>query len=332
VSHTPRGALQGEAYLKSPEQFVSEGLGGVRQRLDAEDPEFQFPVMAELREAGGTDYVAMPLPFSDGQIHTLTLTSDHPTGFSVADLGQIFEAIPMLSRLYEVHTLRRNTSVLLDTYLGTRIGQQVLNGHTQRGDGESIHAVIWFCDLRGSTALADSMPREQFLEELNLFFDSVAGAVLECGGEVLRFIGDAVLAIFPFAEQGSQGTHGTTGAAQVCYSAAEAVREAERRVAAVNRPRIGSDRVEIRYGIGLHVGDVTYGNIGMPERLEFTVIGAAANEAARIKSLCKTLDTPVLISDEFARHFPEALVSLGRHRLRGVAGEREIFTLPPPAA
>lgn len=307
VSHTPRG-----------------------QRLDVEDPEFHFPIMAELRAAGGTDYVAMPLPFSDGQVHTLTLTSDHPRGFSVADLGQVFESIPVLSRLYEVHTLRGNTSVLLDTYLGTRTGKQMLNGLTQRGDGESIHAVIWFCDLRESTSMADSMPSESFLELLNLFFDSVAGAILEYDGEVLRFIGDAVLAIFPFDDAAPRSAAAAGEAARVCFKAIEAVREAERRVGEVNRARRDAGAPEIRYGIGLHVGDVTYGNIGTPERLEFTVIGAAANEAARIESLCKTLDTPVLISDDFARYFPETLVSVGRHRLRGVAGEREIFTLPPP--
>ena len=205
----------------------------------------------------------------------------------------------------------------------------MLNGLTQRGDGESIHAVIWFCDLRESTSMADSMPSESFLELLNLFFDSVAGAILEYDGEVLRFIGDAVLAIFPFDDTAPRSAAAAGEAARVCFKAIEAVREAERRVGEVNRARRNAGATEIRYGIGLHVGDVTYGNIGTPERLEFTVIGAAANEAARIESLCKTLDTPVLISDDFARYFPETLVSLGRHRLRGVAGEREIFTLPP---
>ena len=325
TTDTPRGALQEQAYLKSPERFVSKGLGGVRQRPDVDEPEFQFPIMDELRAAGATDYVAMPLPFSDGQIQTLTLASDDPHGFSVADLGQVFEAIPMLSRLFEVHTLRRNTGVLLDTYLGARTGQRVLQGLIQRGDGESIYVVICFSDLRDSTAMAESMPRQQFLDNLNVFFDSVAGAVLEHGGEVLRFIGDAVLAIFPLSDSAEDSTRGIGPS---CYQAIEAAREAERRVAAVNRKRREHGRAEIRYGLGLHIGDVTYGNIGTPERLEFTVIGAAANEAARIEGLCKTLDEPVLISEEFARSFPESLVSVGRHQLRGIDGEREIFTLP----
>ncbi|MDP6804762.1 MAG: DUF427 domain-containing protein [Rhodospirillales bacterium] len=332
TKHTPRGALLDQSYLKSPVRFVSEGLGGVRQRLDVDEPEFQFPIMDDLRAAGGTDYVAMPLPFSDGQIHTLTLTSDRPAGFSVADLGQVFEAIPMLSRLYEVHTLRQNTAVLLDTYLGSRTGQRVLNGLTQRGDGESIHAVIWFCDLRDSTAMAESVPRDLFLDDLNLFFDCVAGAVLEYGGEILRFIGDAVLAIFPLPESNAPVPGSSRGVVQTCYNAIEAAREAERRVTEVNRGRGDDARPEIRYGIGLHIGDVTYGNIGTRERLEFTVIGAAANEAARIEGLCKSLDATVLISDEFASNFPEALVSMGRHQLRGVGAEREIFTLPQVAS
>ncbi|MDP6406554.1 MAG: DUF427 domain-containing protein [Alphaproteobacteria bacterium] len=321
VMPTPRGALQSAEYLKSPVRFVSEGLGGVRQRLDVDDPEFQFPIMDDLRQLGGTDYVAMPLPFSDGQIHTLTLTSDQPEGFSVADLGQLFLSVPLLSRLYEVHTLRHNTAVLLDTYLGARTGKRVLEGLTQRGDGEGIDAVIWFCDLRDSTALAESLPRDQFLEDLNLFFDGVAGAVLEHGGEVLRFIGDAVLAIFPVGEGGAK-------TARACTSAIDAARDAERRMIELNEARAETGRAALGYGIGLHLGEVSYGNIGTTERLEFTVIGAAANQAARIEGLTKTLGRKILISDDFAREYPQALVSLGRHALRGVDTEREIFTLP----
>ncbi|MDP6623565.1 MAG: DUF427 domain-containing protein [Alphaproteobacteria bacterium] len=321
VMPTSRGALQSAEYLKSPVRFVSEGLGGVRQRLDVDDPEFQFPIMDDLRQLGGTDYVAMPLPFSDGQIHTLTLTSDQPEGFSVADLGQLFLSVPLLSRLYEVHTLRHNTAVLLDTYLGARTGKRVLEGLTQRGDGEGIDAVIWFCDLRDSTALAESLPRDQFLEDLNLFFDGVAGAVLEHGGEVLRFIGDAVLAIFPVGEGGAK-------TARACTSAIDAARDAERRMIELNEARAETGRAALGYGIGLHLGEVSYGNIGTTERLEFTVIGAAANQAARIEGLTKTLGRKILISDDFAREYPQALVSLGRHALRGVDTEREIFTLP----
>lgn len=326
VAHTPRGMLQEESYLKSPERFVSEGLGGVRQRLDDDDPEFQFPIMQKLRDDGGTDYVAMPLWFSDGQIHTLTLTSDKPEGFSVAELGQIFDVTPVLSRLYEVHTLRDNTKVLLDTYLGPRTGERVLNGLTQRGDGEKIKALIWFCDLRDSTALADTLSQEIFLADLNQFFDGVAGAILDYGGEVLRFIGDAVLAIFPIDDTSSNEQRGNLS--KVCYTAIEAVEEAQRRIAQTNEVRKANNQAPLNYGIGLHIGELTYGNIGTKERLEFTVIGAAANEAARIEGLCKELNIPVLLSETFASAFPEQLHSVGSFLLKGVQSEQEIFTLP----
>ena len=324
--NSPRGILESEAYLRSPVRYVTEGLGGARQRLDVDNPEFQFPVMTDLRAEGATDYVAMPLTFSDGQINSLTLATDHPDGFRVANLGQFYVALPMLSRLYEVFTLRQNTSVLLDTYLGARTGQRVLNGLTQRGDGETIHAVLWFCDLRGSSTMADNMPRDAFLEDLNEFFDAMAGPILEQGGEVLRFIGDAVLAIFPTDDDGR--STGAGAVARTCYTALDAVSEAERRLKVLNQNRADSGKDALGYGIGLHLGEVTYGNIGTPDRLEFTVIGAAANEAARIEGLCKELDTPVLISASFAAAFPEPLTSKGSHDLRGVDQPMEVFTLP----
>ena len=327
VSNTPRGVLESPAWLQSPVRYVSEGLGGVRQRLNVDNPEFQFPIMQELREAGGTDYVAMPLWFSDGQTNTLTLTSAHPDGFTVANLGQFYRASPVLSRLYEVHTVRRNTSVLLDTYLGKRTGQSVLKGLTQRGDGEDIHSVIWFCDLRGSSALADALPREEFLAEMNRFFDAMGGAIEEQGGEVLRFIGDAVLTIFPISDDGTKGrSSGAVG--RTCFDALEAVRNAETRMEDLNKELADEGKAPLGYGIGLHLGNVTYGNIGTESRLEFTVIGAAANEAARVESLCKILNHSVLMSGVFARECPETLISVGTHALAGVAEEMEIFTLP----
>jgi adenylate cyclase len=327
ITNTPRGQLQSAEYLQSPVRYVTEGLGGIRQKLDEESPEFNFPVMQELREAGGTDYVAMPLWFSDGQTNTLTLTSEHPEGFTVANLGQFYRAIPVLARLYEVHTLRRNTSVLLDTYLGKRTGQRVLNGLTQRGDGEDIHAVIWFCDLRGSSALADSMPREEFLSDLNKFFDAMGGAIEDQGGEVLRFIGDAVLAIFPIGDDVAGGRV-NSAVGRTCFEALEAVRDAQARMTDLNKSLETRGKSPLGYGIGLHLGKVTYGNIGTESRLEHTVIGAAANEAARVESLCKVLNKPVLISGVFARESTEQLEPLGKHALSGVADEMEIFTLP----
>jgi len=178
--------------------------------------------------------------------------------------------------------------------------------------------VIWFCDLRDSTALADSMSRREFLGLLNEYFECVLGPVLERRGEVLRFIGDAALAIFPIVE----GPNG--GARQACAQALEAAREALARMNKLNknRPR------PLRFGIGLHLGELTYGNIGTPARIEFTVVGAAANEAARIEALCKELEVDLVVSERVARALPGPWSSLGSHTLRGVGDKMELFTLP----
>jgi len=317
---TPHGILQTPAYLNSPVRHVSEGLGGVRQRLDIDDPEWRFPVLQELRANGGTDYVAMPLPFSDGRFQTMTLATDHPDGFSTAMLGQVFRAAVPLGRFYEVLTLRRNATDLFDTYLGHRTGRQILRGLTRRGDGEDIRAAILFCDLRDSTVLTESLSRQTYLELLNEFFECAVEPVMAGGGEVLKFIGDAVLAIFP-VEGGDADDEATAGA---CRRACGAAQEIIARIAAVPA-RAG--RPAMHCAIGLHFGDVTYGNVGAPRRLDFTVVGTAANIAARLSAHCKALEQSLLLSADVARHLSEGLHSLGTQRLHNVADEIEVFVI-----
>jgi adenylate cyclase len=315
--------------VDSPIAAILDGtVEGIRLRLDTPDVDFDFPVLAELREQGDTDYVAMPLIFSDGQINVITLTADRLGGFKKSELAQIDQMLPVLARLLEVHYLRRTAKTLLDTYLGKHTGEFVLNGSIKRGDGEDIHAVIWFCDLRDSTRMADSMPRNAFLAILNDFFDCIAGAVLDHQGEVLRFIGDAVLAIFPTGEVSTTRRGECCSRESACQAALAAVADAQDRIRELNRRRLRKEEPPLRFGLGLHMGDVTYGNIGVPARLEFTVIGAAANEAVRLEGLCKNLGESVLISSELEHCIPGELVSLGRHKLRGVSAAQEIFTLP----
>ncbi|MDH3233892.1 MAG: DUF427 domain-containing protein [Alphaproteobacteria bacterium] len=317
-SDTPHGLLQTPAYLNSPVHFVSEGLGGVRQRLDIDDQEFQFPILEELRANGGTDYVAMPLPFSDGQFQTMTMATDHSEGFSTASLGQVFESVFALGRFYEVLTLRRNATNLFDTYLGARTGRQVLQGLTRRGDGEDIRAAILFCDLRNSTALAESLSRSVYLDLLNDFFECAADPVLTGGGEVLKFIGDAVLAIFPI--EGDEADEAAISDA--CQRACKAAQEIVARIAATP---LRADRPPVQCAIGMHFGDVMYGNVGAPKRLDFTVIGTAANIAARLSGHCKTLDQSLLMSADIAAHVPDNLRSLGPQRLHNVGNDLEVF-------
>lgn len=338
----PHYSLQSEAYLKSPVIRIFSGEGGIRRRLEGPNPPRDFPILDDLLAEGATDYVAMPMRFSNGRLNVLSLASDRRGGFTTRELGWIHEALPILSRLLEVHALHRTARSLLDTYLGAHTGQRVLNGLVKRGDGEDIPAVIWYCDLRGSTELADSLPRAEYLDLLNRYFEAVAGAVLEREGEVLKFIGDGLLAIFqmdkvPACDAGDAFYRAKAGIDEgeemycgrsACTRAISAARDALARMAEVNAALAATGVAPLRFGLSLHLGNVTYGNIGAANRLDFTVIGPAANEAARMDALTKELGIDVLISEDFARFVPDTLVSVGRHRFRGVAQSREIFTLP----
>ena len=314
--------LQSSQFQDSPLAVILNGEGGVRRRLDVPNPKLDYPILKDLVEEGATDYVAMPMRFSDGQINIVTMVSQEPGGFSTESLGQLHEILPNLSRQLEAHAQRVSSLSLLQTYLGSSTGERVINGLVKRGDGEDIHAVILFSDLRGSTALAESIPREDYLSALNQYFDAMAGAVIEQGGEVLKFIGDAVLAIFPIDDPDSR--HPTA-----CASAVAAVRDAEQRIATINAEREENGEEPLGVGIALHRGNLTYGNIGSERRLDFTVIGSAVNEASRIEDMSKVLEAPIVVSSAFARSIPDALVSLGCHKLRGFREEQEIFTLPP---
>ncbi len=314
--YEPHDILQQPKFADSPFAPIIRGAGGVRRRLEDPGCELDFPVVRDLHKEGATDYVAMPFRFSDGQINVISMTSFTRGGFGTAHLGQIYEVLPMLGRMFEVHAQRRTATALLETYLGKNTGKRVLAGLVKHGDGEHIHAVIWFCDFRDSTPLSKSMGRKAYLRHLNRFFFCMAGAVLEAGGEVLRYIGDAVLAIFPIGENPGEACERAIRAANI---AAERVR-----TVIAQRPELPP----MRFGIGLHLGTVTYGNIGIPQRLEFTVIGAAANEAARVESMTKEIGKPVLTSAAFAASYPGKLVSVGRYPLKGIEGEHELFTLP----
>jgi class 3 adenylate cyclase/uncharacterized protein (DUF427 family) len=307
-------------YLNSPLAAIIEGAGGIRRRLDGRDPVLDYPVLADLHREGATDYVAMPMTFSDGQVNVITLASSKRDGFSTGDLGHVYEILPVLGRLYEVHAMRYRANTLLDTYLGHHAGRRVLEGHIKRGDGDSIEAVIWFCDLRESTPLAQSMPREQFLKVLNIFFDCMAGTVMEHGGQVLRFIGDAALSIFPI----DAGSFSGEQARNAAITAAEV---ACQRMEAINEERARNDEVPLGFGIALHEGEVTYGNIGTENRLEFTVIGDAANCAARIETHCKVLKRQVLVSEAIAASDPQRFESMGEHLLRGVNRPLALYAL-----
>jgi adenylate cyclase len=274
-----------------------------------------FPILDDLRRDGATDFIAVPLRFVNGEVHAASFATRRAGGFREDELAALRRLLPPFTRMVEIYGNMQKARNILDAYLGPSAGEKVLAGRIKRGDGQDINAVIWFCDLRDSTPLADSMTRREFLALLNDYFECVLGPVLQHQGEVLRFIGDAALAIFPVGEHPAEACAKALAAAQAALAGMEKMNE--------NRAR------PLRFGIGLHLGEVTYGNIGTPTRIEFTVIGAAANEAARIESLCKVLGVNVLVSERVVQALPHSSWrSLGSHTLRGVGDKMELFTLP----
>lgn len=311
----PYDMLTDERYINSPLRHVANGLGGVRQRLDQDESEFSFSIMSDLKAAGATDYVAMPLPFSNGQINVMTLTGDHPDGFTTPNLGLIFESSFALSRYFEVFALKDNAQTLLETYLGKRTGARVLGGEIRRGDGDEIDAAILFCDLRHSSALEERLGRDAYLDLLNSFFEGTTQIINDQGGEVLKFIGDAVLAIFPAGEDAEAASNqALTSAKQIVEHFQHPTNGAEKNG---NGASVPSEPIDC--AIGIDFGRVTYGNVGSQERLDFTVIGKAANIAARLAEHGKAAGHRIVATETItnARHASRAL---GHLKLRNISG------------
>lgn len=312
--------MQSEAYLNSPFATIINGEGGIRRNLEGAEPSLDYPILKDLLEEGATDYVALPMRFSDGQINILSLVSNQTGGFETSELGYLYEILPHLGRLVEAYAQKESALTLLQTYLGKNAGQRVLGGHVKRGDGEDLDAIIWFSDLRDSTKMADSMDRITYLKGLDQYFDCVAGAVVASGGEVLKFIGDAILAIFPV-------NNSNNGLETACAETLAALRSANEALDHVNELRTSENLPPLRFGTGLHRGTITYGNVGAEARLDFTVIGPAVNEASRIEGLCKKLGESVVMSAAFADGLTNGKRSLGHFELAGVKNSWELFAL-----
>jgi adenylate cyclase len=316
----PRDTLTSEAFARSALAAAYASGEPVRRRLEGPPADFDFPILHDLRAEGLTDYLVMPVRFANGEIHGASFASRSRGGFSDAQVGEIAALMPALTAVVETHHARHTTASLLETYLGREAGRRVLMGSIRRGDGETIAAALFYCDLRDFTALSDRLERDQVLDLLDDYFGCMAGAVEAGGGEVLKFIGDAMLAIFPMRDDLDRD--------RACLTALAAAEQALGDIDRVNRERQIAGKTGIAAGIGLHAGPVLFGNIGAPARLDFTVIGPAVNLVTRIESLCRPLGRPLLASARFASPCGSRLVSLGRHALKGIAEPAEIFTLP----
>ncbi|MBV8337515.1 MAG: adenylate/guanylate cyclase domain-containing protein [Alphaproteobacteria bacterium] len=311
------GSGETDEYLRSPIRATIERGTPFRRRLDAEIPE--YPLLEKLRKAGATDYFALALNHTFRGFPVATWATDRPCGFSDADIAALEEINPALAAIIETRVVRRTSANLLDTYLGPQAGRRILAGQIRRAEGERLRAVIMITDLRGFTPLSDQLPGDEVIELLDEYFDALATPIEKHKGEILKFIGDGMLAIFPAADDDDFSLSSVR--------ALDAATEGLERLQVVNETRRAIGRNELRTGIGLHLGEVIYGNVGAADRLDFTVIGPAVNLASRLEGLTKRLSRPMLFSSAFARVCPRPLVSLGFHPVRGLLEPEEVFGL-----
>ncbi|MFP2933526.1 adenylate/guanylate cyclase domain-containing protein [Pyxidicoccus sp. 3LG] len=320
----PHGLQHLPAFARSPFKALREGTPIIHRRLDAPPAPDDFPMLAELRADGLTEYLALPVCFSDGSRHAVSWATSAPGGFTDAHLALLHQVHPLLQLVLEIIARKDMTGVLLDTYLGRDTGRRILQGQIRRGDGETTSAVICLSDLRNFTALSDALPREALLELLNAYFETMVGAFHAHGAEVLKFMGDAVLAIFRIDAD--------SPVEERCAAAARTVHEAVAASLRDNAERRRKGLPGYEFGAALHVGDVMYGNIGASDRLDFTVIGPAVNLASRIGGLCAVLNEPVLLSEAFVSQFRGGTRDLGEHVLKGVGVPVRIYSLAAEAS
>jgi adenylate cyclase len=312
-----RTTLSTGAYYGSPFQHVVERRQSFRRRLlDLAERDHQ--VLHEMAAAGGTDYLAVPLEYGDGSVQGLSLVSDGKDGFADSHVELIERLRQPLAAALEPTAMRRSSASLLRTFLGDGPADAVLAGAIKRGDRRHIDAAILFSDLRGFTAVSERLGEADLFAALDRYFEAVVEAVRGGGGDVLKFLGDGILAIFPVEAAGSR--------AAACSAALRAVDHARERLAGA----VAADGTSLAFTATFHVGQVVYGNIGSPDRLDFTVLGPAVNLVSRLESLAKELDRPLLCSAAFAAALDAPLASLGRFALRGVTEPEEVFAPAAP--
>ena len=335
-SQFARGAEYEELVLESPFGLLGRQIreaGGaagpwasLRRRLAGPEAQRDFPVLERLAAAGATDYFAESVQFgaegdpSRGSGVGYSFATERPEGFSEDDIRLLQSVLPAVALAMMGHAAHMIAGGLLEAYLGADAGRRVHSGAVERGSVESIRAVLWYADIRGFTAVAERSAGPLVVELLDEVFETLAAPLRPRGGEILKFLGDGMLASFPFAEGDQRAT---------CRRALDAAVEAMRALDRLNLAREAKMKPAVAVDLALHLGEVLYGNVGAVDRLDFTVIGPAVNEVARLEALCEPLRARVVVSADLAAACadPARLKPLGRHPLRGVRRAREVFAL-----
>ena len=324
---TTEGAAA-DSWRRSPfYHLLQTGGEELRRRIGFGEPA-DFASIEEMKELGHTDYVVFVRRFaSDATIGEMdcvysSWSTRNPEGFSDADITALRRLAPALGLAIKSAALAKVAGTLVEVYLGRDAGRRVLEGRIQRGVADRIEAALWFSDLRSFTTITDTAPPGEIIPLLNDYAEVVITAIYEAGGDVLKLIGDGTLALFRADDP-----------SDACRRALKAEELVRARVKELNEKRRAEERPVTSVYVGLHIGEVFYGNVGSVERLDFTVVGPAVNETSRIASMCRSVDRSVLVSSTFADCLPAAerarLVSVGRFALRGVGQAKELFTLDP---
>ncbi len=314
--------LSSDAYRRNPISRVIEHGELFRARTDRPEARGESPLLLELAEQGITEYIAAPLNAGGAYHNAATVATRQADGFSTEQFAEIEHLFQIFALHVERHIATRVSENVLDTYLGRAAGGQVLSGSIKRGAGAPINAIIWSSDLRGFTELANRLEGPEVIAVLNAYFDRLAGAVMSKGGEVLKFIGDGLLAVFPFAsfESERKAAEAALAAAEMAIESLDALNGSGDQLSDI------ADWKPLRSGIALHRGEVFFGNVGAPERLDFTVIGRAVNTTSRVEALSKDVGRTILVTEPVAALLERPLDALGEHSLKGVPQPVTVFS------
>lgn len=307
-----------DRYIGSPLEKLFDTNRSVRQALN-DLPDDAHAAYTELALDGYSDYYAMPITFSNGLGSAFIVATKNSSGFSPCDINNLKRLRDLFAPSLEVFSQRNLLSSLMNTYIGKRTSEKVLSGMIKRGDADTINAALWFSDLRNFTQLTETLPADEVLRLLNEYFEFISAAVSARGGEILRFIGDAMLIVFPINEEVSKK--------DACLAALESAKDAIDTLAPLNHQRRRRNQPEIKFGVGLNVGEVIYGNVGAPDRLDFTVMGPAVNRTARLESLTKELGRNILMSGVFADQIGSGVKYQGEFQMKGIEQAQSAWTI-----
>ncbi len=311
----PTTVLSTSAWHGSPFEYVVAQRSPLRKRLTDLDVQAEHPVYAELAEAGATDFLAIPLEHGNGSVQGTSFTSNAETGFSDSHIRYIEDTRHALAAALEPIAMRESQKSLLQTYLGHGPAEEINQGYIKRNEHRTVSAAILFADLRGFTEKASSWSESDLLCMMGEYFEMAVSPIQENGGDVLKFMGDGILAVF--------NVNDNAGAS--CRSAVQAAEQALANLRDYNDAAVEKKKEPIKFVVGIDFGRVTFGNIGSPDRLDFTVVGQAVNVASRVQELCKKLDEKILVTQSVAKHMAQSFQSTGYHSVRGLSEEIEVF-------